>query len=137
MRISDWSSDVCSSDLDNSHHRFCPPISTSSGKLLKLSRRLIFSARTRSVSENRPDSHELPASSWSSGFPSTSVTSMLRARAKRAETCVTRRPTSVCQDRKSVVLGKCVSVRVYRGGRRIINKKQTELSIRYLNVNNK
>src|SRR3546814_2325866 len=75
-------------DAYNSHHRFCPPISTSSGKLLKLSRRLIFSARTRSVSENRPDSHELPASSWSSGFPSTSVTSMLRARAKRAETCV-------------------------------------------------
>src|SRR3546814_3302776 len=30
-------------DADNSHHRFCPPISTSNGKLLKLSRRLIRS----------------------------------------------------------------------------------------------
>src|SRR3546814_20352787 len=74
-------------DADNSHHRFCPPISTSSGKLLKLSRRLIFSARTRSVSENRPDSHELPASIWSSVF-----------------------------DRKSGLLGKSVSVRLDLGG---------------------
>src|SRR3546814_13373079 len=88
MRISDWSSDVCSSDL-------------SSAVVIKMLHQF-----TRLVSARRRPS------SWPEAH---------------ARTC----PTSPCppasracnSDRKSVVSGKSVSVRVDLGGRRSIKKK--------------
>src|SRR3546814_8622758 len=71
MRISDWSSDVCSSDLIRTAHRAIPP---------RRAQHLLRQGRAR----HRRRAH---------------------------------------QDRKSVVKGKSVSVRVDLGGRRIIKKK--------------
>src|SRR3546814_11743891 len=81
MRISDWSSDVCSSDLSATlawrgvGWRYCPTVRKS-----------------------------MPAERMSS------ITWWISMR------------SSPSPDRKSVVSGKSVSVRVYLGGRRIINK---------------
>src|SRR3546814_4863663 len=83
MRISDWSSDVCSSDLDLSSGAVPP--------------------------HRRGHGCRHPA--------------LARSAARRRE----RRRTRHAQqgDRKSVVSGKSVSVRVDTGGRRIIKKKKT------------
>src|SRR3546814_16524803 len=90
MRISDWSSDVCASDLR-------------------------ISGGSRETEEN-----ELI------------VMPQLRPEASRAVTTVTpvakqpraRRKVRESQDRKSVVEGKSVAVRVDLGGHRIIKKKK-------------
>src|SRR3546814_15422334 len=85
MRISDWSSDVCSSDLFNA-------------ELYGLlgQRRL---AREGGRLSGLPDR-----------LPSIHLTALF--------------PHATKQDRKSVVSGKSVSVRVDLGGRRIIKKKK-------------
>src|SRR3546814_18819803 len=85
MRISDWSSDVCSSDL-NSANGPCRAASTP-----QLSTASIAPGRARSLS-----------------------TSISRPRPARRTTTVS--------DRKRVVSGKSVAVRVALGGRRLINK---------------
>src|SRR3546814_10937129 len=77
MRISDWSSDVCSSDLGRAARPTAP-------------------GRAR----GRPG--------------------------RRARRAGRRRPRACRADRKSVVKGKSVSVRVDLGGRRIIKKKNTK-----------
>src|SRR3546814_11416127 len=85
MRISDWSSDVCSSDLCNIP--FYPQASEAVGI------------------DNSP--------------------AMLRRAARRA--CRNGRRVELLErdlDRKSVVEGKSVSVRVDLGGRRLIKKKK-------------
>src|SRR3546814_12604379 len=112
MRISDWSSDVCSSDLGLEELRrigACPHL-----------------ARTASH-----DPCQLPE-------PGRSVDRRLAEAALRPEmagrTCWLRRDeqgvpiaigTNVLHaDRKSVVEGKRVAVRVVPGGRRLIKKKK-------------
>src|SRR3546814_12109495 len=90
MRISDWSSDVCSSDLPGwSETRICAQLNCA---------------------------EELPASAalrmYSSAF------SLSRSTCRPA---ISRR--AYRKDRKSVVEGTSVSVRVDLGGRRIIKKK--------------
>src|SRR3546814_19503113 len=94
MRISDWSPDVCSSDLSGADDG----LSAVAGR--------------QSLAE---------ASAW-------------RARGLRPDACPISPPDRRCRidgdggragDRKSVVSGKSVSVRVDLGGRRIIKKKQT------------
>src|SRR3546814_12470911 len=90
MRISDWSSDVCSSDLN-------PP---------------------RPTAPRHPGQHAWRGSAMSHRpagvglrhIPGRAVAYMVAA---------------VALDRKSVVSGKSVSVRVDLGGRRIIQKKNT------------
>src|SRR3546814_11224815 len=91
MRISDWSSDVCSSDLStDKRHFFSPPGLAFRGAPVGLSS--CYDPKNNPVQERH--SHEsIP---W-------------KARTHR--------------DRKSVVEGKSVAVRVDLGGRRIINKK--------------
>src|SRR3546814_18205805 len=84
MRISDWSSDVCSSDL------YARGVRAERGRATR--RAGCF--RTR-------DRRSAPRPHWGV------------ARARRAT-----------RDRKSVVSGKSVSVRVDLGGRRIIKKKK-------------
>src|SRR3546814_20189279 len=110
MRISDWSSDVCSSDL----------------------RRLLTPSNFPS---SRCNDGEPPQK-----FPWTQATTQLRRDARRVDggardrlvpdhrRGVDRRqePTRLPhqRDRKSVVKGKSVSVRVDLGGSRIIKKKK-------------
>src|SRR3546814_13647721 len=96
MRISDWSSDVCSSDL-----------------LRKLLSAFPYAASALSA----------PASAWRSlGLPASCAeprrSADIRERASAALAWLE-------QDRKSVVEGKSVSVRVALGGRRIIKKEST------------
>src|SRR3546814_20269056 len=82
MRISDWSSDVCSSDL-------------------------------RKIGRHRVERGALVGN----------VIRALGQPGERAGRDRERRPADI--DRKSVVSGKSVSVRVDLGGRRIIQKKKT------------
>src|SRR3546814_14771591 len=94
MRISDWSSDVCSSDLKMMHGAFFLPCSNMS--------------RTRDA----PTPTNISTKSEPEMVKNGTFASPAMARA-----------SSVLPDRKSVVSGKSVSVRVDLGGRRIIKKK--------------
>src|SRR3546814_16302908 len=101
MRISDWSSDVCSSDLalheNPSPRAVSLAFSASLGSDdIHVSRPLMASTAWRQLSGLRLQNSSTP---WKSS-------SMV--------------PTG---DRKSVVEGKSVSVRVNLGGRRIVKKK--------------
>src|SRR3546814_20145057 len=88
MRISDWSSDVCSSDLAPVHGESSP---------------------------------QGPADTAQSAV-------RIHAAQRPHVTFATGNHTVACTDRKSVVEGKSVSVRVDLGGRRIIKKKKTKHS---------
>src|SRR3546814_20240080 len=95
MRISDWSSDVCSSDLASLVVRVkMPTIPTREWKQMPFFM----------VAASHSPLLDFPARE------SSSVLNILAA----------------LEDRKSVVLGKSVSVRVDLGGRRSIKKKKTE-----------
>src|SRR3546814_20558225 len=103
MRISDWSSDVCSSDLP----RTAPPAVRSvpgSGTETTVSAATIQAA---------------PGSDGRCG--------RRRAYAGTARTQSRRGDAGERPDRKSVVKGKSVSVRVDLGGRRIIKKKKKQV----------
>src|SRR3546814_16468224 len=110
MRISDWSSDVCSSDLLTfSIHLI--------GALAYAAR--IAGVRTRRIAMSFALFNVLVlVSRLSNSFLGPFL-------AKRIETALA---DGIGEDRKSVVWGKSVSVRVDLGGRSIIkkkNKKQT------------
>src|SRR3546814_15484703 len=105
MRISDWSSDVCSSDLGLAWEHLVSWMENGAGTARSWAR------RTGSTGFDIPD----PTRGWRS------------ARALRGGV-TWRRPriaASKNEDRKSVVSGKSVSVRVDLGGRRIIKIKKT------------
>src|SRR3546814_16370958 len=100
MRISDWSSDVCSSDL-------CTSIEWEG-------------TRINIVDTPGRKFHILTAKR---------VLHVIRGQAVgckfwRVQPNAHRRPRLPAEDRKSVVKGKSVSVRVYLGGRSIVKKKQ-------------
>src|SRR3546814_15807106 len=100
MRISDWSSDVCSSDLDHG---------APGGQALVTA---TVGLRNHLVEDDVEHC---------SGGESH------RVRAKRGHERDGPRPQNRHGDeRKSVVTGKSVSVRVGLGGRRIIKKKRTK-----------
>src|SRR3546814_14024346 len=105
MRISDWSSDVCSSDLDTVTGT---TINAAPGDpLLNFEiTQPINSDQTAAI-----DGWEfaLQHSFWDTGFGVILNYTIVNGDA----------------DRKSVVEGKSVSVRVHLGGRRIITKKKT------------
>src|SRR3546814_10980571 len=90
MRISDWSSDVCSSDLAGDD--FTPD------------------------SSRRNPSSRAPRSARES--------SVANCGSRCSKRVPKRRRSAAASDRKSVVWGKSVSVRVDLGGRRIIKKKK-------------
>src|SRR3546814_17702745 len=115
MRISDWSSDVCSSDLAYIAHRadwLADPVH--------------WAERTRSIEERLSDALH---ASLTQRFVDKRTTILMR----RIGADVSALPVVVDDagevlvedhpDRKSVVEGKSVSVRVDLGGRRIIKKK--------------
>src|SRR3546814_12234903 len=100
MRISDWSSYVCSSDL--------APSPTWSDGVMKILDRAAATMPTGGDWHSEivhPDDHNELLSKFIDAFET-----------KETVLCTTR-------DRKSVVSGKSVSVRVNPGGRRIIKKK--------------
>src|SRR3546814_17780653 len=107
MRISDWSSDVCSSDLPRRRRR--TPM-----------RVMVFVKATEDSERGLP--------------PAAEMTELFEAMGKFNEELVNAgvmidgdglKPSSAGKrDRKSGVEGKSVSVRVDRGGRRILKKKK-------------
>src|SRR3546814_11066530 len=100
MRISDWSSDVCSSDLQKLVEKLKQRTGEKTSSLQALGRIERDSVKGRSARHTER---------WDR------LRDEQRAdREKRKE------------DRKSVVWGKSVSVRVDLGGRRIIKKKNTK-----------
>src|SRR3546814_18308218 len=101
MRISDWSSDVCSSDL-------APPCWQRHGR--KAAR------PTSGLPPHCPDQAYSLAAHWRTDSGA-SVSHPLVGP-------WSRRYIAARRDRKSVVQGKSVSVRVDLGGRRIIKKKK-------------
>src|SRR3546814_14919384 len=113
MRISDWSSDVCSSDLD-----VVRPTSVASGRGIDVT-----------VWETFPlPTDDLPVPTKIEWFCFPNGIRVISAPTRPEQ-----------RDRKSVVSGKSVSVRVDPGGRRIIKKKkqiQYKQDMRIRQVNN-
>src|SRR3546814_19703487 len=118
MRISDWSSDVCSSDL----HLFARRLGD-----------LADGPRDRSRSECVTSSNlrrlEAPQGWSSRRQPLVKAGGQEKERMTNEQLATNResaRPVSQAEraDRKSVVSGKSVSVRVDLGGRRIIKKNK-------------
>src|SRR3546814_21129979 len=108
MRISDWSSDVCSSDLAQHHVRSDPGAGTN--------------RHAGTDDAVWPDLDGLVQ--FGAG-----VDDRRRMNAQRRA----HAPLSpLSTERKCVVSGKSVSVRVDLGGRRLINKKQTTLLLKQL-----
>src|SRR3546814_19747098 len=110
MRISDWSSDVCSSDLcDRAGQR---------GRAYPLERNACDQRRPV------PDRQCGPGGGFRPGGGAVGRTALHRP----ARPGQRAGAGSADEDRKRVVTGKSVSVRVDRGGRRIIKKKNKEKS---------
>src|SRR3546814_14490163 len=111
MRISDWSSDVCSSDLSDHSSHFCFEQHTAlhSGLFLPTGQY-----------RNRVNAHRSSPIRCSTRLMKSA--SCLRAACRQ----VFAQSQARIGDRKSVVEGKSVSVRVDLGGRRIIKKHNTE-----------
>src|SRR3546814_16766393 len=101
MRISDWSSDVCSSDLFCGHAR--PAQSRASAPRHRARGRACRSFPAATTETSRDAGPTLPDRGW-------------RARPRHSAP-----PPQI--DRMSVAKGKSVSVRVDHGGRRYIKKK--------------
>src|SRR3546814_12763044 len=120
MRISDWSSDVCSSDLiakasGSVASTAAPPTLSDSTTMLHSSGESIRAPKSRSGQRSRG----LASKRGRRG------TQPLRDGA-------TRRAARPGKDRKSVVQGKSVSVRVDLGGRRIIKKNKKYRHRKYI-----
>src|SRR3546814_15891390 len=114
MRISDWSSDVCSSDLRGDRHSFEDVLTAMLMPIIH-----VFSARDRMLYARfmmrllplDEDEHPYFKALHLCG-PSVEIQ-------RRLQYCLPH------LDRKSVVEGKGVSVSVVPGGRRIFKKKNT------------
>src|SRR3546814_14086182 len=119
MRISDWSSYVCSSDLSDHHQRRGPDRDDRRG------------GRDRRLGLYHLAAHQerLPAR-WRLGAGHLSEDQRRGDGARQADQPGKRpapRRTGIGQgDRKSGVRGKSVSLRVNLGGRRIIKKKKNK-----------
>src|SRR3546814_14613007 len=107
MRISDWSSDVCSSDLD----------STPSVLRTSTTRDGVRNTRYQQQFRGVPVYGEHVV-------VSEDANGQVRALFGRKIDGLAAELRAVAPDRKRVVSGKSVSVRVDRGGRRIIQKKK-------------
>src|SRR3546814_13083769 len=121
MRISDWSSDVCSSDLP-ACRPVPPPAPTAARRRRRSAPRLPPSPPAPPVA--RPS---VPRAVHRTRCRHATAAATGRDRRGGPRGCgcrrARRRALGCCRDRKSVVSGKSVSVRVDLGGRRIIKKK--------------
>src|SRR3546814_13227560 len=140
MRISDWSSDVCSSDLPGSRQSFRYPRRDDRRSCHELERHrktgeVARAEDKRSGIRARTGSRTRPAGSagrnvtrvrWlfaqRAGDPHPSLSSRNTTLSRQLNFRVADNPNG--EDRKSVRSGKSVSVRVKPGGRRIIKKKK-------------
>src|SRR3546814_20468642 len=126
MRISDWSSDVCSSDLEDirvegiamQHHR---PVQSLGGLLGTLAVALDDLGRYR----RRPRLQQ-PGEA-EADVAAADDEDALGFDLLMAEVCT--RTHHVLRDRTSVVLGKCVCVRVSLGVVRICKKKKLKIRL--------
>src|SRR3546814_13941300 len=112
MRISDWSSDVCSSDLEG----FGKAIG---GRLRGIAD---LQPERRSVAQQRRE-HRQVARGGDDQYLADAAEHQRRQRIIDHR-LVEHGQKLLREDRKSVVSGKSVSVRVDLGGRRIIKKKK-------------
>src|SRR3546814_13212795 len=113
MRISDWSSDVCSSDLlEEADGALYDPPANGSGR----PRRLLYDDGDGDQNFRNSDRGIRSDSREPGRFEAVHVAHPIRA--------TTPRPNIPGINRKSVVEGKSVSVRVDIGGRRSIKKKK-------------
>src|SRR3546814_14025517 len=104
MRISDWSSDVCSSDLQDERHG-----------------RGLADVQADECGAVDEIAHEIGRhAGTAAGHDVDEIVGLHREDQPDQERHHDHRP----QDRKSVVEGKSVTVRVAHGGRRIIKKKK-------------
>src|SRR3546814_12404069 len=131
MRISDWSSDVCSSDLES------PVFDPRERAVLAWTEALTNVAQTQA-----PDADFEPLRDFFSEAEMTKITVAIGIINVWNRLCVAFRSQhpvdalahAACRchgpstDRKSVVSGKSVSGRVDLGGRRIVNKKNKRTS---------
>src|SRR3546814_29110 len=101
MRISDWSSDVCSSDLHNTVQK---------DSILRL---------MKNTSDKKNYRRLLAVIQKSNGRTFEDIAKEHGVSIRTVQRWI----SAYLQDRKSVVQGKSVSVRVDIGGRRIIKKK--------------
>src|SRR3546814_15239008 len=108
MRISDWSSDVCSSDLQAAEREYQAALQRDSNDIQAMSG--LFNLY---VAQNRTDA----ALALASRIDQTGTGSSLGP-----------------EDRKSVGSGKSVSGRVDLGGRRIIKKKRNTAAANHSNT---
>src|SRR3546814_13645977 len=109
MRISDWSSDVCSSDLicGETSRASMSAISSISSNPSRPSRSTLLTKVMIGTERKRQTSNSLRVCGSIPLAASITI-------------------TAESTDRKSVVEGKSVSVRVDLGGRRLINKKKNK-----------
>src|SRR3546814_12521960 len=109
MRISDWSSDVCSSDLP-----FRPVVVNEFSRWANLQ-----------LTSAHPEQTPPGCGATDAQKPATSGDMRATVPAAAPELTTAVREAAAHSDRKSVVEGKSVSVRVDHGGRRISKKKST------------
>src|SRR3546814_14569780 len=115
MRISDWSSDVCSSDLGLRE-------GPRSGGLAGIDAARAFDRRPAAAARH------LQARQQESAHLSDPRGAGGTALSGAAHRC----PGALAPDRKSVVQGKSVSVRVDLGGRRTNKKQKENYSVRHI-----
>src|SRR3546814_20792826 len=119
MRISDWSSDVCSSDLSQSTAAHDGPLS--GGCVRRSAPRLLRHRRQQSKrSFPRCDAPAQRSRDRTLPLRTEAATRLPH----QGPIVASDRFLRKCRDRKSVVSGKSVSVRVDLGGLRVIKKKK-------------
>src|SRR3546814_15418184 len=114
MRISDWSSDVCSSDLTVHPVGQLDTVPVYGSGFI----RVVVHIDKRRVANRKNERRRRDGAV--NRYPSALLTGIIDRAVGNVQ---------VIADRKSVVSGKSVSVRVDLGGRRIIKKKKTPLLI--------
>src|SRR3546814_16214526 len=119
MRISDWSSDVCSSDLPPASR---PAVAASSSG----------AAPVRAFSIEKENRKRLTFSRKKQrGAAWTRRPGDAAASGRSSPSAAMPRSTNWCRDRKSVVEGQSVSGRVALGGRQILKKKKKQTKNKY------
>src|SRR3546814_16634484 len=123
MRISDWSSDVCSSDLGSQWRSIVPPRLLRTLRSISKVPKLVRSGAT--TMPVPPLSRQLSRNLRSSASPSSCVhLTSTRPLSFDSAPCLTALVARSLKARKSVVEGKSVSLRVDLGGRRYLKKKK-------------
>src|SRR3546814_14662631 len=117
MRISDWSSDVCSSDLKAARR----PHTRAGTYAKRFAAKEAFSTAVGTGFRAGVFMRDIGVVNAPSGAPTLKLTGGALV---RLESLVPDGYRTLVQDRKSVVQGKSVSVRVDHGGRRRNKKKQ-------------